>query len=140
MSNMDRVKLSIMSTRSNNIHQTYNAAFTNTMEDRLLKSGFNTSKNAYVKQQLTKTHKNNNSGPSNIVSMNFVDQRSPGNSSELKTVDKPELASKAHVPKLLLTQAIQFQGKDKLASYDTNDGDKTADSIMINSPENMAIS
>ena len=76
------------------------------MEDRLLKSGFNTSKNAYVKQQLTKTHKNNNSGPSNIVSMNFVDQRYPANSSELKTVEKNDMESKAHVPKLLLTQAI----------------------------------
>ena len=57
------------------------------MEDRLLKSGFNTSKNAYVKQHLTKTHKNNNSGPSNIASMNFDDQRYPAISSELKTVE-----------------------------------------------------
>ena len=62
-----------------------------TVEDRLLKSGFNTSKNAYVKQQLTKTHKNNNSGPSNIASMNFDDQRYPAISSELKTVEKHEL-------------------------------------------------
>ena len=64
------------------------------MEDRLLKSGFNTSKNAYVKQQLTKAHKNNSSGPSNIVSMNFDDQRDqryPAISSELKTVEKHEL-------------------------------------------------
>ena len=88
---MDRVKLSIMSTRSNNIHQTHNAAFNNAVEDRLLKSGFNTSKNAYVKHQLTKAHKNNNSGPSNINSMNFDDQRYPTISSELKTAEKHEL-------------------------------------------------
>ena len=76
------------------------------MEDRLLKSGFNTSKNAYLKQQLTKTHKNTNSGPSNIASMNFDDQRYQGNVSEMNNVTKNDNDSKAQVPKLLLTQAI----------------------------------
>ena len=77
-----------------------------TVEDRLLKSGFNTSKNAYLKQQLTKTHKNTNSGPSNIASMNFDDQRYQGNVSEMNNVIKNDNDSKAQVPKLLLTQAI----------------------------------
>ena len=36
-------------------------------------------------------------------------ERSQGNSSELKNLDRPEMHSKAHVPKLLLTQTLQFQ-------------------------------
>ena len=38
----------------------------NTMEERSLISGFNTSKNTYVKNTLNKTHKNNSSGPPNF--------------------------------------------------------------------------
>lgn len=39
----------------------------NTMEERSLISGFNTSKNAYVKSTLNKTHKNNASGPTGFL-------------------------------------------------------------------------
>ena len=87
----------------------------NTMEERSLISGFNTSKNTYVKNTLNKTHKNNSSGPPNfkmsIMSTGpMADQRNLENSSEMiqqkEPVDKSRLtASKAHVPKLLLTQA-----------------------------------
>jgi len=62
---------------------------------------------------------------------------------------KPEMTSKAHVPKLLLTQAIQFQKDNEtdrnkatgnLQSLDSRfkAGQTTnADSLMINSPNNM---
>ena len=33
-----------------------------------------------------------------------------------------------------------FQGKDQLVSYDANEGDKTADSLMVDQHEGMAIS
>ena len=87
----------------------------NTMEERSLISGFNTSKNTYVKNTLNKTHKNNSSGPPNfqmsIMSTGpMADPRNLDNSSEMiqqkESVEKSQLTgSKAHVPKLLLTQA-----------------------------------
>ena len=77
------------------------------MDDRAAISGFNSSRNAYhLKHKLLKTQKNNASGPPSFPSM--ANERSNGNSSELKTTEKEELRSKAHVPKLLLTQALQF--------------------------------
>ena len=57
--------MSIMTTRSNALESPqFNMA--NTMEERSLISGFNTSKNTYVKNTLNKTHKNNSSGPANF--------------------------------------------------------------------------
>ena len=77
------------------------------MDDRGVNSGFNSSRNAYtLKHQLLKTQKNNASGPPSFPSM--VNERSHGNSSELKQTEKTEMRSKAHVPKLLLTQTLQF--------------------------------
>jgi len=59
---MDRIKMSIMTTRSN-AYESPSLNLANTMEERSLISGFNTSKNAYLKNSLNKTHKNNASGP-----------------------------------------------------------------------------
>lgn len=70
------------------------------MDDPRAFSGFNTSKNSYLKDRFRPT------GQPTYPSMAL--ERSNGNSSELKNMDKPELRSKAHVPKLLLTQALQF--------------------------------
>ena len=53
MSNRDRIKLSIMSTRSNAI-KTPNLANTLDGSERDAQSGFNTAKNAYLKHKLTK--------------------------------------------------------------------------------------
>ena len=89
----------------------------NTMEERSLISGFNTSKNTYVKNTLNKTHKNNSSGPPNfqmsIMSTGPMadSPRNLDNSSEMIQQKDPVeksvqvMGSKAHVPKLLLTQA-----------------------------------
>ena len=106
MSNVDRIKLSIMTTRSNAI-QTPNIAKTvlqNIIEDRSLKPGFNTSKNAYVKHSLLRTQRDNNaSGPANFPSMNL--DRTNGNSSELNQsiAGKPEALKGGLVPQLMLT-------------------------------------
>ena len=108
--------MSIMTTRSNAL-ESPGMNFANTMEERSLISGFNTSKNAYIKNSLNKTHKNNASGPPGFqmsISGAMVNQRDRlDNSSELHQMigEKNELRSKAHVPKLLLTQAAsQFGG------------------------------
>ena len=118
----------------------------NILEDRSLKSGFNTSKNAYVKHQLLKTQRNNNaSGPANFPSMTIDRDRAHGNSSELNqsTASKPEAE---HVPQLLLTQTMQFhQKRDKsrnaLASLDTGNLQQStvADSVML-TPHDFAVS
>ena len=76
----------------------------NILEDRSLKSGLNTSKNAYVKHQLLRTQRNNNaSGPANFPSMTL--DRTNGNSSELNhsIVSKPEALKGGRVPQLMLT-------------------------------------
>jgi len=64
MTNLDRIKLSIMTNRANTM---VTPNLVNTMEERSLISGFNTSKNAYVKSTLNKTHKNNASGPTGFL-------------------------------------------------------------------------
>ena len=78
----------------------------NILEDRGLKSGFNTSKNAYVKHQLLRTQRNNNaSGPANFPSVIIEHDRANGNSSELNQsiASKPEALKGGLVPQLLLT-------------------------------------
>ena len=106
MSNVDRIKLSIMTTRSNAIQTPIvpHTILQNIIEDRSRRSGFSTSKNAYVKHQLLRTQRNNNaSGPANFPSMTL--DRTNGNSSELNQsiASKPEALKGGRVPQLLLT-------------------------------------
>ena len=108
MSNVDRIKLSIMTTRSNAIQTPIvpHTILQNIIEDRSRRSGFSTSKNAYVKHQLLRTERNNNaSGPANFPSMTIDRDRAHGNSSELNQsiASKPEALKGGLVPQLLLT-------------------------------------
>jgi hypothetical protein len=100
--NMDRIKLSIMSNRANTIY-TPNLAKT---LDEPFNTGYKTEKNAYMKHDLQRTAPKNNSGaPPNFPTM-AVD-RNHVNISELnQSTEMP--SSPAHVPKLLLSQALQF--------------------------------
>ena len=108
-SNMDRVKMSIMSTRANAV-MTPNLA--KNMEDSTMNSGCKTSKNAYVKHELISrtaggARKSNYSGaPPNFPSMAI--ERSQGVNSEMQQSSELHNNKMAHVPKLLLTQALQF--------------------------------
>lgn len=113
--NADRIKLSIMTNRANNI---YTPNLAKTMDESPLKSGLSTHKAANIKHELARTtHKNNSGAPPNFPMMAL--ERPHANSSELNqstTAAGAEMpaasGSKAQnnvVPKLLLTQALQFQ-------------------------------
>ena len=140
--------MSIMTTRSNAL-ESPSLNLANTMEERSLISGFNSSKNAYIKNSLNKTHKNNSSGPPHFqmstMSGAMAEPRNLDNSSEMihqkEPVEKTQLkGSKAHVPKLLLTQAnvnfaAAFAKKPTPMQYDTvspqlNEGKKSSNDDM----------
>ena len=73
-----------------------------TLEERNLYSGFQTSKNAYMKKELRMRQSPAGKGLPSFPSMAL--ERSNANSSELQqNTEKKELRSNAHVPKLLLT-------------------------------------
>lgn len=69
---MDRIKMSILSTRQSALDGPPSLNLANTMEERSLISGFNTSKNAYLNQQLNKTHKNNSLGGSQGLDVSMM--------------------------------------------------------------------
>ena len=112
--NADRIKLSIMTNRASNI---YTPNLAKTMDESPLKSGLSTHKAANIKPELARTtHKNNSGAPPNFPTMAL--ERPHANSSELNQsttaagAEMPAAGSKAQnsvVPKLLLTQALQFQ-------------------------------
>ena len=106
--------MSIMSNRSNAL-ESPSINLANTMEERSLISGFNTSKNVYLKNSLNKTLKNNSSGPPvfqmSMMSGAMAEPRKLENSSEMiqKDQQKQQInestgGKAAHVPKLLLTE------------------------------------
>ena len=115
--NVDRIKLSIMTNRANMI---YTPNLAKTMDESPLKStGFSTHKNANLKPDLSRTTQKNYSGaPPNFPTM--VVDRQHANSSELN--QSSEMPGKAHVPKLLLTQALQFQNHQKQKNGDKRNG------------------
>ena len=79
--------MSIMSTRSNALES---ANLNNTMEERSLISGFNTSKNIYLKNSLNKTHKNNSAAGgammSSMMSGDSVHDDSPQRKNESEMI------------------------------------------------------
>ena len=114
--NVDRIKLSIMTNRANTI---YTPNLAKTLDDSPRKSGFSTHKNAYLKHDLAKTpQKNYSNAPPNFPTMAV--ERQHANSSELN--QSTEMPGKAHVPKLLLTQALQFQNHQQQKNGDKRNG------------------
>lgn len=75
------------------------------MDERDAYTGFNSSKNAYVKQTLFKTGKDMIPASPQHQRHNGV-PRQNGIISELHQIPATMTHSKAHVPKLLLTQAL----------------------------------
>ena len=83
--------MSIMSNRSNAL-ESPSINLANTMEERSLISGFNSSKNVYLKNSLNKTLKNNSSGPPvfqlSMMSGAMAEPRKLENSSEMIQKDQ----------------------------------------------------
>ena len=115
--NADQLKLSIMTNRANMI---YTPNLAKTMNESPLKTtGFSTHKNANLKNDLSRTTQKTYSGaPPNFPTMTV--DRQHANSSEL--VESSEMPGKAHVPKLLLTQALQIQNQQKQKNGDKRNG------------------